>query len=55
MGARVVRGINFEKEFESILATIRYFDSLNIKLDRKYLYICLKDGKEYKGYSFSYK
>ena len=36
----IVKGINFEKEFESILATIRYFDSLNIKLDRKYLYIC---------------
>jgi hypothetical protein len=46
---------NFEKEFESIKDTIKYFDSLNIKLDRKTLYLRLKDGKIYKGYYFSPK
>ena len=46
---------NLEKEFDSIKDTIKYFDVLNIKLDRKTLYLRLKDGKIYKGYSFSYK
>lgn len=43
------------KEFESITDTIKYFDSINIKLDRKTLYLHLKDGKSYKGYYFYYK
>ena len=51
----LVKGENFEKEFESITDTIKYFDTLNIKLDRKTLYLSLKDGKKYKDYSFSYK
>jgi hypothetical protein len=34
----LAKGENFEKEFESITDTIKYFDTLNIKLDRK-LYI----------------
>jgi hypothetical protein len=51
----VVKGVNLEKEFESILSTIKYFETLNIKLDRKTLYLRLKDGGKYKGYSFSYK
>jgi hypothetical protein len=46
---------NIRKEFESITETIKYFDSINIKLDRKNLYLHLKDGKIYKGYYFSYK
>ena len=50
-----VKGENLEKEFDSIKDTIKYFDVLNIKLDRKTLYLRLKDGKIYKGYSFSYK
>jgi len=51
----LVKGENFEKEFESITYTIEYFNSLNIKLDRKTLYLRLKDGKRYKDYSFAYK
>ena len=31
----LVKGENFEKEFESIMDTVKYFDTLNIKLDRK--------------------
>ena len=46
---------NEKKEFESIKDTIKYFDSINIKLDRKNLYLSLKDGKLYKGYYFFYK
>ena len=34
--------------------TIRYFEGLGIKLDRKTLYLRLKDGKEYKGLYFKY-
>jgi hypothetical protein len=46
---------NFEKEFESITDTIKYFDSiLSIKLDIKNLYLHLKGGKSYKGYYFSF-
>lgn len=44
-----------EKDFESIRETIKYFETLNIKLDRKFLYLRLKDGKIYKGFYFSYK
>ena len=44
-----------EKEFESITDTINYFNSLNIKLDRKTLYISIKNRKNYKGYYFCYK
>jgi len=51
----LVKGENFSKEFESIRATIEYFDTLNIKLDRKALYLHLKEGKRYKDYYFSYK
>lgn len=46
---------NIKIEFESITDTIKYFNSINLKLDRKNLYLKLKDGKLYKGYSFSYK
>jgi hypothetical protein len=51
----LVKGENFYKEFESITDTIEHFNSLNIKLDRKALYLRLKDGKNYKDYSFAYK
>jgi len=51
----LIKGENFEKEFESIMDTIKYFDNLNIKLDRKTLNNRLKDGKIYKDYYFSYK
>nr|AMX22278.1 GIY-YIG endonuclease [Cryphonectria parasitica] len=52
----LVKGENFEKEFESILSAINYFEtSLNIRLDRKTLYLRLKDGGIYKSYYFSYK
>ena len=44
-----------EKEFGSITDTINYFNSLNIKLDRKTLNLHLKNGKLYKNYYFSYK
>jgi hypothetical protein len=50
----LVKGDKFEKEFESITDTIKYFDSLDIKLDRKTLYLRLKDGKIYKDYNFTY-
>ena len=48
----LVKGENFEKRFESIMDSIRYFETLGIKLDRKTLNIRLKEGKEYKGYFF---
>ena len=49
-------GENFKENFESITDTIKYFAThLNIKLDRKPLYLRLKDGKKYKDYSFFYK
>ena len=50
----LVKGVcsNFEKRFESIMDSIRYFKTLGIKLDRKSLYICIKEGKQYKGYFF---
>lgn len=51
----LVKGGTFEKDFESITNTIKYFNTLNIKLDRKTLYLRLKDGEIYKGYYFSYK
>jgi len=51
----LVKGENFEKEFESITDTIKYFDTLNIKLDRKALYLHLKNDKRYKDYYFSHK
>lgn len=50
----LVKGPDFEKEFETITDTIKYFESINIKLDRKYLSIQLKNGKPYKGYYFHY-
>ena len=50
-----VKGENFDKKFESITDTIKYFDTLNIKLDRKTLDLRLKDGKIYKNYFFAYK
>lgn len=51
----LVKGENFKKEFESITDTIKYFNRLNIKLDRKALYLRLKDGNIYKDYYFAYK
>lgn len=51
----LVKGHNLDKEFGSITDTIKYFNSLNINLDRKALYLRLKDGKKYKDYSFAYK
>lgn len=54
----LVKGENssaVEKEFESIMDTVKYFETLNIKLDRKTLNARLKDGKIYKGYFFTYK
>lgn len=50
-----VKGGDFEKDFESITDTIKYFYTLNIKLDRKTLYLRLKDGEIYKSFYFSYK
>lgn len=40
-----VKGADFERDFESITDTLNYFETLNIKLDRKTLYLRLKDGK----------
>jgi hypothetical protein len=52
----LVKGDNICKEFDSITDTIKDFeDNLNIKLDRKTLYLRLKDGKLYKDYYFAYK
>ena len=51
----LVKGPDFEKEFESITDTIKYFESIDIKLDRKYLNIKLKSGEAYKGYYFYFK
>lgn len=50
----LVKGNNFLKKFDSIMDTIKYFETLNIKLDRKTLNLRLKDGKVYKNYYFSY-
>ena len=50
----LVEGKDFKKEFESIRDTIEYFNTLNIKLDRKALYLHLKEGKRYKDYYFYY-
>jgi hypothetical protein len=50
----LVRGQNFEKEFESIMGTVKYFETLNIKLDRNTLNNCLKDGNFYIDYFFAY-
>jgi hypothetical protein len=47
-----VKGADFERDFESITDTLNYFEVLNIKLDRKTLYLRLKDGKIYKGFFF---
>ena len=43
------------KTFDSIMNTVRYFDSLDIKLDRKSLNVALETGKPYKDYTFQYK
>ena len=43
------------KEFNSIVETILYFKNLGINLDRKTLYISIKNRKNYKGYFFCYK
>ena len=51
----LIKGLNFEQEFESIMDAIKFFDNLGIKLDRKTLYLRLKDGKIYKNYYFYYK
>jgi len=51
----LVKGPDFEKEFETITDTIKYFESIDIKLDRKYLNIKLKSGEAYKGYYFYFK
>ena len=51
----LVEGKDFQKEFESITDTIKYFTKLNIKLDRTTLNIRLKDGKIYKNYYFFIK
>ena len=49
----MLKGKILKKKFNSIMDSIRYFDALGIKLDRKTLFIRLKDGKNYKGYHFS--
>jgi hypothetical protein len=51
----LVKGDNLNNVFNSITDTIKYFDSINVKLDRKTLYLRLKDGKSYKGYYFNFK
>ena len=51
----LVKNGTFSKEFDSIMDAVRYFENINIKLDRKFLNSRLKDGKSYKGYYFSYK
>jgi hypothetical protein len=51
----LVNNDTFSKEFDSIMDTIRYFENISIKLDRKILNTRLKDGKLYKGYYFTYK
>jgi hypothetical protein len=51
----LVKREDFEKRFDSITDTIKYFKTLNIKLDRKSLNVHLRDGKKYKGYIFAYK
>ena len=51
----LVKGPDLKKEFETITDTIKYFESIGIKLDRKYLTIKLKNGEPYKGYYFYFK
>lgn len=43
-----------EQSFLSITDTIRYFETQGVKLDRKMLYIYLKKGGTYKGFTFQY-
>lgn len=43
-----------EQSFLSITDTILYFETQGVKLDRKMLYICLKKGGTYKGFTFHY-
>ena len=43
----MLKGKILKKKFNSIMDSIRYFDALGIKLDRKTLNIRLKDGKIY--------
>jgi hypothetical protein len=43
-----------EESFLSITDTIKYFETQGIKLDRKMLYIYLKKGGVYKGFTFKY-
>jgi len=38
--AILVKGENMDKQFVSIKDTIQYFNTLNIKIDRKALYLC---------------
>lgn len=51
----LVKREDLEKRFYSITDTIKYFNTLNIKIDRKTLNVHLKDGKKYKGYIFTCK
>ena len=53
--ALLVKGENFEMEFDSIMDTVRYFNNIGIILERKTLNKKINRGKEYKGYLFSYK
>lgn len=39
--AILLKGENMDKQFESIKDTIQYFNTLNIKIDRKALYLCI--------------
>jgi len=52
----IVKSISDYKEesFLSITDTIKYFETQGIKLDRKMLYIYLKKGGVYKGFTFKY-
>ena len=51
----LVKGENFEMEFDSIMDTARYFKSIGIILVIKTLNMKINKGKQYKGYLFSYK
>ena len=53
--ALLVKGENFEMEFDSIMDTVIYFKNIGIILERKTLNMKINKVKQYKGYLFSYK
>jgi hypothetical protein len=52
---RLTPAYNSIKGFFSIMDTVRYYETIGIKLDRKYININIVKGGVYKGFTFEYK